>query len=447
MAIQNGIGRNVLSLTRGDKIKPITKVRVFYGYDASGTALYAEAGTDAGTVTVTSPNLFDIDTNYIEQGSIASANGADTSGTTRLRTYGYIPVEPSTQYTVSCGINRVFVIQYPNASLSGYVNRSSGWQSGTGYTFTTNAATHYLRMTFSINDSATVTPTDLTWVMLNEGASPLPWEAYGTKTVTVEPNLYECEIKTIPDGVQAQKIANNIYKGLMYKGYDVIPYTATGVELDPAMELGDRTDLDGCGYAELGSITTHFSKAMWADIGLPGIPQDDEFGYVPETTRKLDRAEQNNAVNRASISVNANAIETEVYERTQGDIENRTYVQQTAQGLTITLEQYADNAVDEHATEQKKYLRYDASGITLGDETKNTKAVLDDTALTFYDPNGEAKAYIGGDATDLDGNGNPIYKFFVENGKIVNYLQLGDNWLLVASGSDNDDRLTFKWKG
>lgn len=448
MATQTGIGRNVLSLTRGDVIEPTTCVKVFYGYDPNGMALYAQAGSDQPqTVTIPTVNKYDIDTNPIEQGSISSASGTDATGNTRLRTVGYIPVEPSTEYTISCDINRVFVIQYPNASTSGYVNRSSGWQSGSGYTFTTNAATHYIRMTFSVNDSQVVTPSDLTWIMLNEGDTALPWEEYGDKTVVIPPSTYEVEIKTIPDGTQAQGIADNILAGLQYKGYDIVPYTATGVELSPLMELGDLTDLDGVGHAELGSIVTTISKAMWADISVPGIPQDDEFGYTAETQRKLDRAEQNNAVNKASISVNADAIQAEVLARTDGDRENRTYVEQTAESLTVSLETYADTAVENHAAVQRKYIRYSASGLELGDEDKKTRAILDDTKLAFYDPTGKEKAYIGGDPNDLDGDGNPIYKFFVEDGKIVNKLEFGEHWVVVASGSDNDNRLTFKWRG
>ena len=448
MAIQSGIGRNVLSLSRGDTIAPVTCVRVFYGYDATGTALYAQAGSDTPqTITVVSPNKFDISTNTIEQGSISSASGTDTTGTTRLRTNGYIPVEPSTTYTVSCDINRVFVIQYPNASTVGYVNRSSGWQSGSGYTFTTNAATHYLRMTFSVNDSQVVTPSDLTWVMLNEGSSVLPWEAYGSKTVTIPASVYQTEIKTIPDGTQAQAIADNILAGLGYQGYDVIPYSATGVILDPLMELGDRTDISGCGYGEIGSLTTHFSPAMWADIGVPGIPQDDEFGYTPETQRKIDRAVAENAVNSAKISVNADAITAEVNRASEAEGNLTSAITQTAESVTIEVKQYTDDAVNEHAIQQAKYIRYGLGGLELGDEEARTRAILTDTGLAFYDPNGSPKATIGGDPNDLDGDGNPIYKMFVEQGHIVNQLELGDHWLLIASGSETDYRLSIKWRG
>lgn len=441
MATQTGIGRNILSLTRGDTIAPVTCARVFYGYDANGTALYAQAGSDTPqTYTITSPNVFDIDTNYIEQGAIASATGTDSSSTTRARSNGYTAVSPSTTYTISAGITRVFVLQYPNASTVGYTNLSSGWQSGSGYTFTTNANTHYLRFVFSFDDSTTVSPSDVPWVMLNQGSTALPWEAYGTRTVTVPANIYSVEIKTMPDGTAAQAIADNILAGLQYQGFDVVPYDATGVELSPLMELGDTTDLDGVGHGEIGSIVTHFTKAMWADIGLPNVPQDDTFGYTPQTQRRLDREEMNNAVNKASISVNANAIEAEVTARTEGDRDNRTYVEQTATSLTVTLETYADNAVEGHAIEQRKYIRYSAAGLELGDEDARTRAKLTDTKLSFEDPTGDEKAFIGQDPSDN------VYKFFVVNGHIVNKLELGEHWDLVASGAESDYRLTIRWR-
>ena len=122
-------------------------------------------------------NKFDISTNYIDQGAIASSNGQNTNSTTRVRTHGYVLVEPSTTYTLSCNLARVFVLQYSGASSSDYLNLSSGWQSS-GYSFTTNANTRYLRFVFSINDSSAVTPSDIEWVQLELGSTATAYEPY-----------------------------------------------------------------------------------------------------------------------------------------------------------------------------------------------------------------------------------------------------------------------------
>lgn len=77
----------------------------------------------------------------------------------------------------------------------------------------------------------------------------------------------------------------------------------------------------------------------------------------------------------------------------------------------------------------------------MGAEGSQAKAILTNTKLSFTSPEGDEKAYIGED--EVDG----IYKFFVVNGHIVNQLELGEHWLLIASGSENDYRLTIKSRG
>lgn len=254
---------------------------------------------------------------------------------------------------------------------------------------------------------------------------------------------FEIEIKTITDETQANTIASNILIG-MGSGIQYVPYTATGTELDPASELGDVVSVNSV-TSVLGSITCDFGKGMWADISTPGISQPDDFADLSASARTTQRIERSTEVNSARISVNSSEISAEVTRATgaESSISETlgTRITQTADEVRVDLQTYANTAVSNHAVEQQRYIRYNANGLELGEEGSMAKATLTNTKLSFQDVNGAEKAYIGQDASD-----NNAYKFFVVNGHIINQLELGDHWLLVASGSDNDYRLTFKWR-
>lgn len=251
----------------------------------------------------------------------------------------------------------------------------------------------------------------------------------------------DVEIKTITSGAEAAKAADNILAQL---GGIFYPYDATEAALNPAAELGDEVTVNGI-TSVLGSIVTQFHQGMWAEVSAPGLPEDQDFPYSSPTERAAERAEINTEVNSAKIAVNADAITAEVTRATGAESGLNTTltskITQTANEVRIDLKDYADTAVGDHAAEQQRYIRYSADGLELGEEGSMAQARLTNTKLSFRDVNGAEKAYIGQDPND----GN-VYKFFVINGHIVNQLELGDHWLLIASGSENDYRLTFKWK-
>ena len=84
----------------------------------------------------------------------------------------------------------------------------------------------------------------------------------------------EFTISTITDGLVIQDIANDLYATLATLTF--IPFTAEGLPLDPACECGDIVTCNGL-TAPLGSIDTFFSKAMYANIVSPGIPEEEDF--------------------------------------------------------------------------------------------------------------------------------------------------------------------------
>lgn len=249
----------------------------------------------------------------------------------------------------------------------------------------------------------------------------------------------ELSVETIPDGTVIQSAATNILA--MFQGITYEPYGASGLELDPATEIGDIVTCNSK-TAMLGNIDTFFTVAMYANIEAPGLSLNDEI-YVSSTQREADRTKRTTLTNSAKIAVNADSINAEVLRATSAE-ENlntniRSTLTQTADEIKATITTI-ETDLENHAVEQSKYIKYGDGKLEMGTEGSQTKAVLTDTKLGFIDPTGDEKAFIGQDPVD------GVYKFFVINGHIVNKLELGDHWDLVSSGSDNENRLTIRWR-
>lgn len=223
-------------------------------------------------------------------------------------------------------------------------------------------------------------------------------------------------------------------------GYVYQPLEATNVPLPPHYQLGDGITINGV-TSIIASEVIDLNAIHLTEISAPF---EEEVNHEYPYRTAAQRVEAATLRNTANIRVNTDSIQAEVLRATSAEEDLntnlRSTITQTAEDLTITLEGYADNAVEEHATEQAKYIKYSAAGLELGTEGSQTKAVLNDTKLGFIDPTGDEKAYIGQDQND------GIYKFFVVNGHIVNKLELGDHWDIVASGSESDYRLTIRWR-
>ena len=95
----------------------------------------------------------------------------------------------------------------------------------------------------------------------------------GTENDSDKRNV-EFTISTITDGDVIQTIATVLYNTLSYLSYT--PYTVSGVPLDPACEVGDIMSCNELN-APMGSIDTQFSKAMYASITAPDIPEEEDF--------------------------------------------------------------------------------------------------------------------------------------------------------------------------
>jgi len=209
-----------------------------------------------------------------------------------------------------------------------------------------------------------------------------------------------------------QEIADDLLD--LLGGYIYQPFEAFGANIDPACQLGDGVTVNGLTSVIFKEGITLDPRCA-DDISAPYEEEvNHEYPYRTPMQREIAKREEENNYLRSTIT-------------------------QSVEGIRIELTQYTDSAVEGYAEELQKYIRYTAEGLELGDELAETMARLTETKLAFV-AGGDEKAYIG---QDSDG----VYKFFVVNGHIVNKLELGDHWDLVASGDDNDNRLTVRYRG
>lgn len=130
------------------------------GYDAGYEVGNAEGYAKSREDLFKDGEAFDVAKNPIEQGSIASASGNNTStgGSTRLRTKGFIPVLPNQMYRITTNIDRVSVLQYEENQA--YIDdSSSGWKGTPAYVQTLPTCA-YIRMTLSEKGDPAITVAD-----------------------------------------------------------------------------------------------------------------------------------------------------------------------------------------------------------------------------------------------------------------------------------------------
>lgn len=90
------------------------------------------------------------------------------------------------------------------------------------------------------------------------------------------------------DNPQAtQQMVNDALERI--KGYVYRPFEATGVDIDPAAELGDAVTIGGI-YSVIAHTTEYFDAAGTFDISAPGEREvDHEYPYIDPVTRELKR--------------------------------------------------------------------------------------------------------------------------------------------------------------
>lgn len=232
-----------------------------------------------------------------------------------------------------------------------------------------------------------------------------------------------------------QDMAQAIY-GIV-NGLTQVAGDIQGASLDPAVELGDTITVNGEQlYASvLNSKLNDRNETNIQDNSEGDLEQqyDYQSSLMLQTVRNGVSIERTND----SFQFQVTKLNETIAETASGI---RSSLTQTAESITARIKT-VEGDLTEHAEEQSQYIQYSAQGLELGKSGSQARAILTPTQLQFQDKNGATKAYIGEDPND-----DSAYKFFIINGHIVNQLELGDHWLLTASGSENDYRLTFKWK-
>lgn len=102
----------------------------------------------------------------IEQGDISPSTGEDTNSSTRIRTKGYILVEPDTEYTFNSNMGKICIFAYPSNNISNYLGASS-WQT-IPCTYTTPSNCRYIRAVFELGDDVEVTPESITRLRISK---------------------------------------------------------------------------------------------------------------------------------------------------------------------------------------------------------------------------------------------------------------------------------------
>lgn len=113
-------------------------------------------------------------------------------------------------------------------------------------------------------------------------------------------------------------------------GRPFVPFTATGVRMDPAAELGDRTLVAG-DFSVLGAMVLDLGAAYLADIGAPITSEvAHEYPYRSQVEKSIDRKVRQA---KAEIRLTTESITAEV-----AAVDGRvTTVEQTADQITSTV--------------------------------------------------------------------------------------------------------------
>lgn len=120
-------------------------------------------------IKTTDIGIYNLDDVVIEQGAIPSSSGDNTNSSTRIRTNGYILVEPDTEYTFDSNMSRIYIFAYSSNDISGYlgVNKASNWQT-MPYTYTTPSNCRYIRAVFELGTGVEVTPESITRLRISK---------------------------------------------------------------------------------------------------------------------------------------------------------------------------------------------------------------------------------------------------------------------------------------
>lgn len=179
----------------------------------------------------------------------------------------------------------------------------------------------------------------------------------------------------------SQELADELYTAYANKTY--IPYTATKAYFDPDTPLGVSLTIKN-------DTVVLADRTLSIDVLAPTDTQADPtqavvsyYPYISPVERKMKDDIEGN---RASITVNEDAITAEAIRAQGAEEELSATLTQTAEGLRVDLNDYKN--------EVATYMQYASGTLTLGEQGSNFQAKLDNTRLAFTGADGTDAAWI-----------------------------------------------------
>ena len=162
--------RKIIASSGDEWIQPISYANGTYTDGAWKRIL---TDSDLFTQSLGSKNI--ANRNLFVQGSLTGAAGADTFGTTRLRSL-FIPVKTSTTYSISTGNSVLIYEVHEYTSAKVFIQYTSKNQTST--TISTTATTGYIRLLLKKSDDSQINLSDLGNIQMNEGSTLASYTPY-----------------------------------------------------------------------------------------------------------------------------------------------------------------------------------------------------------------------------------------------------------------------------
>lgn len=203
-------GNGSLTLTNA-KANGINYLKLFGGTEQTGTptpTVPVDIVCNNGAIKY-SLNMANVNEQTASIGYYISNSGVVTADTKNWIYQVYIPVEPSTTYTltISTPVYYVTISEYSTADDGGFIRRNAGSTGGnTTLTITTRSTTNYIRFGANI-DSSDVTLNkvlSINW-MLNKGNS-LPYAPYSEDGIFTDGTVETVKINTTGDTATAEML-------------------------------------------------------------------------------------------------------------------------------------------------------------------------------------------------------------------------------------------------
>lgn len=227
-------------------------------------------------------NLANMAESNLDIGYYLNNSGVRTASAPNFYTLGFIPVKPSTTYTMktSASLNYFNIMEYDSAQ--GFLHRTlwgtSGSPAGDTTTFTTRSDTAYLRFGSNMNGN-TLTYADIaaaTW-MLTEGATAKDYVPFGTLYTDGTPEVLT--VSASGAEVQTASLADLYSVGNVTDEQDIISGAVThriGYHVFDGTETFSKSSAYGKAFLINASYTTSWgadrSKAVLCTHFL-GLPQ------------------------------------------------------------------------------------------------------------------------------------------------------------------------------